>query len=95
MINIDEIESFTIIDDEDKEVECQVITAFEAEQTGFSYIVFTNGEVDAEGNLMIETSRYNPEAEELELIAITDEAEQVLIEALLDDMLEIELDEEE
>lgn len=95
MQNFDEIETFTILNEEGVEEEKQVILAYQSETTNKHYVVFTSGELDEEGSLEMEVASYNPEAEELELLPIDDLAEKDLIETEIDRMIEIEYSDEE
>lgn len=95
MQNFDEIEVFTMVNEEGIEVEMQVIVAFQSETTNKHYVVFTSGEMDEDGDIEMEVASYNPEAEDLELLAIDDLAEKDLIETEIDKMIEIEYTDDE
>ena len=94
-MQFDGINNFTVYDDNDREVECEVITTFYCEATDGHYVVFTSGESDEEGNVVIEVSKYDPHSKEMELLAITDEQEQEIIGETLDRILEVEFEGEE
>lgn len=94
-MKLDGINEFTIYDDNNEEKECEVITTFYCEATNGHYVVFTSGDVDDDGDVVIEVSKYDPDSEELELLAITDDQEQNIIEATLDRILEVEFESEE
>ncbi len=93
-MQFDGINNFSVYDDNDQEVDCEVITTFYCEATDGHYVVFTSGNTDEEGNVIIEVSKYDPHSEEMELLAITDPQEQNIIEATLDRILEVEVEEE-
>lgn len=94
-MQFDGINNFSVFDDNDQEIECEVITTFYCEMTDGHYVVFTSGNVDEEENIIIEVSKYDPHSEEMELLAITDPQEQAIIEAKLEEMIEIEVEEDE
>lgn len=93
MFNIDEVESFVIYDENENEVECKVIMAFHSEINHNDYIVFTDSTVDEDDNIQIQAARYDPEAEELELLAIEGEEEQKIVGEAIDELLVIEQEE--
>ncbi len=41
---------FKVIDDQGKEIECEVLFTFESDETGKNYIVYTDNTTDEEGN---------------------------------------------
>ena len=92
-MKMDGINEFTVFDDNNQEIECEVITTFYCEATNGHYVVFTSGDVDEEGDVVIEVSKYDPDSDELELLAIDDEQEQIIIEDTLSRILEVEMEE--
>lgn len=93
-MKLDGINEFTIYDEDNQEIECEVITTFYCEATNGHYVVFTSGDVDDDGDVVVEVSKYDPDSDELELLPILDEQEQNIIEATLDRVLEVEMEEE-
>jgi len=94
MNKFENIETFTIVNDAGEEEERQVILTFQSDSTNGHYIVFTSGDLDEDGSIEIEAARFDPEADELELIAIDNLAEQDLIQEEIDRMIEIEYSDE-
>ena len=47
---INEAMSFTVLDENDRESKCEVLFTFDSEETGKSYIVYTDNSVDENGN---------------------------------------------
>ena len=94
-MQFDGIQNFTVYDDDNQEVEYEVITTFYCEETEGHYVVFTSGDVDEDGSLVIEVSKYDPDSEDMELLAITDEREQMIIGEKIDEILEVEFEDEE
>lgn len=80
--------SFTVINDEGKEVVCDVLFTFDSEETGKSYIAYTDNTKDAKGNVQVYASIYNPEEENPELKPIESEKEWKVIETILETLQE-------
>lgn len=93
-MQFDGINNFTVYDDNGQEVDCEVITTFYCEETDAHYVVFTSGESDDEGNVIIEVSKYDPKSEDMELLAIVDEKEQEIVQERLDNIIEVKFEEE-
>ena len=80
--------SFTIINDEGKEVVCDVLFTFDSEETGKSYIAYTDNTKDESGNVQVYASIYDPEEENPELKPIESEKEWKVIETILETLQE-------
>ena len=66
--------SFTVINDEGKEITCDVLFTFDSDETKKSYIVYTDNTKDKEGNIQVYASIFNPESEDVtELLPIETE----------------------
>ncbi len=74
---------FTIINDEGKELECDVLFTVDSEETGKSYIVYTDNSVDENGNIKTYGSIYDPSGESLKLDPIETEQEWNMLEQIL------------
>ena len=83
---INESMSFTVLDDNGREVKCEALFTFESEETGKSYIVYTDNSVDAEGNIQVYASIYDPESDEQKLTPIETEKEWKIIEIILEEI---------
>ena len=79
---------FTVINNEGKEVICDVLFTFDSDETGKSYIVYTDNTKDKEGNIQVFASIFNPEDENTELLPIESEKEWKVIEAILESLQE-------
>lgn len=75
--------TFTIIDEEGKEITYDILFTFDSEETKKSYVVFTDNSVDESGSIATYASIYDPTGENKELEPITTDAEWDLIENLL------------
>lgn len=78
--------SFTVLDENGREVKCEALFTFESEETGKSYIVYTDNSVDAEGNTQVYASIYDPESDEQKLMPIETEKEWKIIEIILEEI---------
>ncbi len=80
--------TFTIIDDEGKKVECEALFTFESDETGKSYIVYTDNTEDEEGNTKVYAAIYNQDDEEGMLQPIESEKEWEIIETIFNEIQE-------
>lgn len=80
--------TFTVINDEGKEVECEVLFTFESEETKKNYIVYTDNTLDQEGNTKVFASIYDPNSDESKLLPIETEKEWKTIEVILEELQE-------
>lgn len=78
--------SFTVVDENGKETKCDVLFTFDSEETGKSYIVYTDNSVDEEGNTKVFASIYNPDSEDQRLMPIETEKEWKIIEIILEEL---------
>jgi len=85
---MEEKNTFTVLDDNGKEVTCEVLFTFESEETKKNYIVYTDNTTDDEGNIRVYASIFNPEAESTELIPIESEREWKIVETILESIQE-------
>lgn len=83
---MDETMTFTILNDEGKEIQCEVLFTFENEETGKNYIVYTDNSFDEEGNVKVYASIYNPDEDETKLLSIETEEEWKFIETILEQL---------
>ncbi|MGI6325277.1 MAG: DUF1292 domain-containing protein [Bacilli bacterium] len=74
---------FTIIDDEGREIICDVLFTFDSDETKKSYIVYTDNSKDENGNTKVYASIYNPNNPHSRLEEITTEKEWKIIENIL------------
>ena len=82
----DERMVFKITNNEGKEVECEVLFTFDSEETGKSYIVYTDNTVDEQGNTKVYASIFDPTKDEQTMQPIETEAEWKMIESILDEL---------
>ena len=82
----DEKMTFKVMNEEGKEVECEVLFTFESEETKKNYIVYTDNTTDEGGNTKVYSSIYNPKEEKSILYPIETEEEWKIIETILDEL---------
>ena len=81
--------TFTVINEEGKEVVCNVLFTFDSDETKKSYIVYTDNTKDKQGNIQVYASIYDPEQEDnMELLPIETDKEWKVIETILDSLQE-------
>ena len=80
--------NFTVIDDNGKEIECEVLFTFESDETNKNYIVYTDNTIDEEGNTKVYASIYEPDQEDLKLTPIETEKEWKIVETILNELQE-------
>ena len=80
--------TFKVINDEGKEVICHILFTFDSEETKKSYIVYTDDSKDAEGNVQVYASIFDPEDPNTKLEAIESEKEWKVIETILETLQE-------
>ena len=80
--------TFTVLNDEGKEVECEVLFTFESEETHKNYLVYTDNTTDENGNIKVYASIFDPDKETSDLLPIETEREWKIIETILDSIQE-------
>ena len=79
---------FVVINDEGKEIECEVLFTFESEETNKNYIVYTDNTVDEIGNIKVYASIFDPNSDTTKLDPIETEKEWNMIESILETLQE-------
>ena len=85
---MDEKNSFKVINDSGEEIVCDILFTFDSEETGKSYIVYTDNSKDDKGNIQVYASIYDPNEENQKLEPITTDAEWKVIETILNTLQE-------
>ena len=80
--------SFTMIDENGKEIEYDVLFTFESDETKKNYIAYTDNTKDENGNIQVYASTYDSEDPETKLEAITTDKEWKVIETILETLQE-------
>lgn len=80
--------SFTMIDENGNEIVYDVLFTFESEETHKNYIVYTDNTKDAEGNVEVYASIYDPNDPHSKLEVIETDKEWKVIETILETLQE-------
>ena len=80
--------TFKVINNEGKEVTCDILFTFDSEGTKKSYIVYTDNSKDEEGNVQVFASIYDPTQQNPKLEPIESEQEWKIIETILNTLQE-------
>lgn len=74
---------FTMISNDGKEMECEVVLTIDSDEFGKSYIVYTDHTLDENGNIKTYASIYDPSGTSLDLLPVTSDEEWNMIESVL------------
>ena len=77
---------FTVLREDGTSVTCDVLFTFDSEETGKSYVVYTDNTKDEGGNVQVFASVYDPTGENLRLMPVETEQEWVIIETILNNL---------
>ena len=80
--------TFSMLDENGNEIVYDVLFTFESEETHKNYIVYTDNTKDAEGNVEVYASIYDPNDPNSKLEAIETEKEWKVIETILETLQE-------
>ena len=80
--------TFTMIDENGREIVYDVLFTFESEETNKNYIVYTDNQKDETGNIEVYASIYYPDDPQSRLEAIKTDKEWKVIETILDTLQE-------
>ena len=79
---------FQVLDENGKEVTCEVLFTFDSEETNKSYIVYTDNTTDDDGNIRVYASIFDSKSENMELKPIESEREWKIVETILESIQE-------
>ena len=86
---MEEKNTFTVINEEGREILCNVLFTFDSDETKKSYIVYTDNTKDERGNIKVYASIYDPKSvDSMELLPIETEKEWKVIETILESIQE-------
>ena len=80
--------TFSMLDENGREVVYDVLFTFKSEETGKNYIVYTDNQKDETGNIEVYASIYYPNDPHSKLEAIETEKEWKVIETILETLQE-------
>ena len=76
---MENVNSFKYVNEDGKEIVCDILFTFDSDETKKSYIVYTDNSRDAEGNVQVFASIYSQNHEKLKLSPIETEQEWQII----------------
>ena len=85
---MENVNSFKYVNEDGKEIVCDILFTFDSDETKKSYIVYTDNSRDAEGNVQVFASIYSPNDEKLKLSPIETEQEWKIIETIITSITE-------
>lgn len=85
---MEEKNTFQVLDENGKEVTCEVLFTFDSEETNKSYIVYTDNTTDDDGNIRVYASIFDSKSENMELKPIESEREWKIVETILESIQE-------
>ena len=85
---MENVNSFKYVNEDGKEIVCDILFTFDSDETKKSYIVYTDNSRDAEGNVQVFASVYSPNDEKLKLSPIETKQEWKIIETILNTLQE-------
>lgn len=77
-----------VINEEGKEIVCDILFTFDSDETKKSYIVYTDNSKDDEGNIQVFASIYDPTQQNKALEPITSDKEWKVVETILNTLQE-------
>ena len=80
--------TITVQAEDGRAVECDVLFTFDSDETGKSYIVYTDNTRDENGQYKVFASVYDPTGESLTLQRVETDAEWEIIEHVRDTLVE-------
>lgn len=88
MSNFEDITDFTVLDEDNNEVPCDVVMTFTNEEEGKEYIAYTDGTEDEDGTPVLTVSRCTYIDDNLELFDIEEGEEMDFVSAVLDQAMD-------
>ena len=79
-------QTFTVMDAQGKPIECDIIFSFTSQETGKSYIVYTDRTKDSKGNLKVYANTFDPAVPNSPLQPIQSEKEWEAIHHILEEV---------
>ena len=79
-------QTFKVVNAQGKEIECDVVFTFTSQETGKSYLIYTDRTRDAQGNLKVYASNFDPSVPNSPLTPIKTEKEWAAIRHILEEV---------
>ena len=78
-----------IKNDKGEELTCDVLFTFDSDETGKSYIAYTDNTKDSKGNTKVYASTYDKNGDDMQLNPLTSEKEWKIIDNILSSVLDM------
>lgn len=78
-----------IKNDKGEELTCDVLFTFDYDETGKSYIAYTDNTKDSKGNTKVYASTYDKNGDDMQLNPLTSEKEWKIIDNILSSVLDM------
>ena len=75
--------TITVTNDKGEKIVLDILVTFDSEETGKSYVIYTDNSKDENGHVRVFASTYNPKAKDWELDDIKTEKEWKIVEAVI------------
>ncbi len=75
---------FILYNENGDEIQCETLATFYSEETNKDYIIYTDNQLDEEGNYKVYASIYNMNEEGFELIEVETDEEWEMIASILE-----------
>lgn len=79
---------FTVLNENGEEIVCDILFTFDSEETGHSYIAYTDNSLDENGRVQVFASIYDPTGADKKLTPIETEKEWKVIDTILETIKE-------
>lgn len=79
---------FTVLNENGEEIVCDILFTFDSDETGHSYVAYTDNSVDENGSLHVFASIYDPTGVDKKLTPIESEREWKVIDTILETLKE-------
>lgn len=83
---MEEMMTFTLVNDDGKEVQCEILFSFEDRTTGKNYMVYTDYSRDENGDFKVFASIYDPTGETNLLQPVQTDEEWAMVEQILENL---------
>ena len=80
---MEEKNTITVTNEKGEKVVLDILVTFDSEETGKSYVIYTDNTKDENGNTRVYASTYNPEDEKMQLKDIETESEWKIVETVI------------
>ncbi len=85
---VNESESRIVVKDEEgRVIECEKLFTFDSDETGLSYICYTDNQKDNENNVIVHAGTYDKSGEDNRIIPIKTDREWKIIQETLEEII--------